>query len=161
MPGPTGAGPCALSTVLVRLTASVHVQVEYGLQAGTSENSYLIQGPDATALVDVPDQAFVAAFSEALTRTVDVSKLDYLVVGHISPKRVECVAQLGKLVQQKKGEGTAWRGDNGSTCDNGNNCNDGSSGNNKSNGNHGRGVLRACDACKGWEGWPGRLPAGM
>lgn len=97
-------GPvCSFVLIWVR-AASVRLQVEYGLQAGTSENSYIIQGPDATALIDVPDQAFVQAFCDALTSTLDVSKLDYLVLGHISPKRVECVAQLAKLIQQKKGE---------------------------------------------------------
>jgi len=39
-----------------------------------------------------------------------VASLDFLVLGHISPKRVECVAQVAKLVQQRKGECTAQLG---------------------------------------------------
>ncbi|CAI5500084.1 unnamed protein product [Closterium sp. Naga37s-1] len=72
-------------------------EVEYGLRAGTTENSYVIEGPLGAALIDVPDRAFARAFVDAFVREAkDAEHLAYLIIGHLSPKRVDSIIQLAK-----------------------------------------------------------------
>ncbi|CAI5525610.1 unnamed protein product [Closterium sp. Naga37s-1] len=72
-------------------------EVEYGLRAGTTENSYVIEGPLGAALIDVPDRAFACAFVDAFVREAkDAEHLAYLIIGHLSPKRVDSIIQLAK-----------------------------------------------------------------
>eukprot|EP00897_Mesotaenium_endlicherianum_P006389 jgi/Mesen1/5779/ME000293S04930 len=70
------------------------MQIEYGLKKGTTENTYLIQGASAAALVDVPDQAFSQAFLKALASKLSPGSLQHLVLGHVSPKRVATLVAL-------------------------------------------------------------------
>ncbi|CAI5536631.1 unnamed protein product [Closterium sp. Naga37s-1] len=70
-------------------------EVEYGLRAGTTENSYVIEGPLGAALIDVPDRAFARAFVDAFVREAkDAEHLAYLIIGHLSPKRVDSIIEL-------------------------------------------------------------------
>ncbi|CAI5950799.1 unnamed protein product [Closterium sp. NIES-64] len=72
-------------------------EVEYGLRAGTTENSYVIEGPLGAALIDVPDRAFARAFVDAFVREAkDAEHLAYLIIGHLSPKRVDSIIELAK-----------------------------------------------------------------
>lgn len=73
-------------------------EVEYGLRVGTTENSYVIEGPDATVLIDLPDKAFSKAFTQKFVSAArDAAKLPYLILGHLSPKRVDSVVQLAAI----------------------------------------------------------------
>ena len=67
---------------------------------GTTENSYIISGPSATVLIDVPDQAFATAFSkaEAALHSQGRASLTHLVLGHVSPKRVDSLVQLASTL---------------------------------------------------------------
>lgn len=76
-------------------------EVEYGLKKGTTDNSYIIKGPTEMALIDVPDQAFTKEYIRILMSTEDIHLLKSLVIGHLSPKRIESVIALGESLAQK------------------------------------------------------------
>jgi flavorubredoxin len=57
---------------------------------GSTDNSYVVTGGDKIALVDLPDKSYADAFSKA----VDCGSIDYVVLGHLSPKRVDALAAL-------------------------------------------------------------------
>lgn len=76
-------------------------EVEYGLKKGTTDNSYIIKGPTEMALIDVPDQAFTKEYMRILMSTEDIHLLKSLVIGHLSPKRIESVIALGESLAQK------------------------------------------------------------
>lgn len=61
-------------------------EIEYGLQRGTTANSYLIQA-QKTALIDPPGESFCNIFLKALSDRFDLKTLDYLILGHINPNR--------------------------------------------------------------------------
>jgi len=58
--------------------------IEFGLQNGTTYNSFLIQG-EKTALVDTSHEKFRQLYLETLTGLIDPTQLDYLVVSHTEP----------------------------------------------------------------------------
>lgn len=76
-------------------------EVEYGLKRGTTDNSYIIKGPLGTALLDVPDQAFTDEYIRTLMNTKDIDLLKYVIIGHLSPKRIDSLIALGELLEQK------------------------------------------------------------
>ena len=65
-------------------------EVEYGMQRGSTDNSYIIVGERSTALLDLPDKSFAQAFA----KTADCANADYVVLGHLSPKRLDSLAAL-------------------------------------------------------------------
>ena len=65
-------------------------EVEYGMQRGSTDNSYIVVGERATALLDLPDKSFARAFA----KTVDCAEVDYIVLGHLSPKRLDSLAAV-------------------------------------------------------------------
>ena len=65
-------------------------EVEYGMQRGSTDNSYIIVGERSTALLDLPDKSFAQAFA----KTVDCANVDFVVLGHLSPKRLDSLAAL-------------------------------------------------------------------
>ncbi|MEM8778782.1 MAG: diflavin flavoprotein [Cyanobacteria bacterium P01_G01_bin.49] len=71
-------------------------EVEYALSKGTTANSYLIQG-DKTALIDPPGESFTEIFLEELQHHLNLSQLDYLILGHVNPNRM---ATLEILVEK-------------------------------------------------------------
>ncbi|MGQ4647905.1 flavin reductase [Lyngbya aestuarii] len=71
-------------------------EVEYALSKGTTANSYLIQG-DKTALLDPPGESFTHIFLEELQLQLDLSQLDYLILGHVNSNRM---ATLKVLVEK-------------------------------------------------------------
>ncbi|GAQ79906.1 Flavin reductase-like FMN-binding protein [Klebsormidium nitens] len=71
-------------------------EIEYNLKRGTTNNSYLIQAQDGTALIDVPDQAWTDAFVEQLKTKVGIDDITYLILGHFSPKRADSLVALLK-----------------------------------------------------------------
>jgi flavorubredoxin/flavin reductase (DIM6/NTAB) family NADH-FMN oxidoreductase RutF len=68
-------------------------EVEYALAKGTTANSYLISG-EQTALIDPPGESFSQIFLEELEKHHDLSKLDYLILGHVNPNRMATLSIL-------------------------------------------------------------------
>lgn len=58
--------------------------IEFGLQNGTTYNSYIIYGSEATALIDASHEKFRQLYISALKGEVDLSSLDYIVVMEFS-----------------------------------------------------------------------------
>jgi flavorubredoxin/flavin reductase (DIM6/NTAB) family NADH-FMN oxidoreductase RutF len=58
--------------------------IEFGLQNGTTYNSFLIQG-EQTALVDTSHEKFRQLYLDTLRGLIDPTKLDYLIISHTEP----------------------------------------------------------------------------
>jgi flavorubredoxin/flavin reductase (DIM6/NTAB) family NADH-FMN oxidoreductase RutF len=61
-------------------------EIEYGLQKGTTANSYIIIA-DRTALLDPPGESFCNIFLENLQQRVDLKTIDYVILGHVNSNR--------------------------------------------------------------------------
>ncbi len=61
-------------------------EIEYGLQRGTTANSYLIMA-DKIALIDPPGESFTEIFLTALQQRLDLKTLDYIILGHVNANR--------------------------------------------------------------------------
>ena len=78
-------------------------EVEYGLERGTSANSFLIAAGSTAAgqpvppvLVHPPGASFAAPFLEALAALVPAEAALKVVVGHVNPNRVALLRQLAE-----------------------------------------------------------------
>lgn len=58
--------------------------IEFGLQNGTTYNSFLIFG-DKTALVDTSHEKFRDLYLDVLRGAVDPATIDYLIISHTEP----------------------------------------------------------------------------
>ncbi|MEO1400691.1 MAG: diflavin flavoprotein [Cyanobacteria bacterium J06635_1] len=58
--------------------------IEFGLQNGTTYNSYLIRG-EKVALVDTSHAKFRQLYLDALTGQIDPTEIDYIVISHTEP----------------------------------------------------------------------------
>jgi flavorubredoxin/flavin reductase (DIM6/NTAB) family NADH-FMN oxidoreductase RutF len=74
-------------------------EVEYARQKGTTANSYLIQA-DKLAIIDPPGGSFSDIYLQELAQQVELSKLDYVILGHCNPNRLETLKALLKLAPQ-------------------------------------------------------------
>lgn len=74
-------------------------EIEYALQRGTTANSYLIEA-DKIALIDPPGESFTESFLTALKRRLDLTQLDYIILGHINPNRLFTLNTLLQLAPQ-------------------------------------------------------------
>jgi flavorubredoxin/flavin reductase (DIM6/NTAB) family NADH-FMN oxidoreductase RutF len=90
--------PIGLDTIVIRSRTwdRLKFEIEYGLQRGTTANSFLIQG-DKLALIDPPGESFTDIFLEALKQRLDISKLDYVILGHVNPNRAVTIKALLEL----------------------------------------------------------------
>lgn len=61
-------------------------EVEYSRQRGTTANSYLIQA-DKIALIDPPGESFTTIYLDQLAQNLDLTRLDYIILGHVNPNR--------------------------------------------------------------------------
>jgi flavorubredoxin/flavin reductase (DIM6/NTAB) family NADH-FMN oxidoreductase RutF len=61
-------------------------EVEYSRQRGTTANSYLIQA-DKKALIDPPGESFTEIYLQQLAQQLDLTTVDYIVLGHVNPNR--------------------------------------------------------------------------
>ena len=61
-------------------------EVEYSRQKGTTANSYLIQA-DKKALIDPPGESFTEIYLQKLAQHLDLTTLDYIILGHVNPNR--------------------------------------------------------------------------
>ena len=74
-------------------------EVEYGREKGTTANTYVIKG-DRTALIDPPGESFSQLFLDALTRRLEVTTLDYVILSHVNPNRAATLKKLLDLAPQ-------------------------------------------------------------
>ena len=73
--------------------------IEFGLQDGTTYNSYLIRG-DKTALVDTSHAKFRELYLDALQGLIDPQEIDYLIISHTEPDHSGLVKNFLALAPQ-------------------------------------------------------------
>ncbi|NJM73265.1 MAG: flavin oxidoreductase [Scytonema sp. RU_4_4] len=90
--------PIATNTTVLRARSwtRLRFEIEYALAKGTTSNCYLIEG-DKTAIIDPPPETFTQIFLDALQQSLDLKRLDYVILGHFNPNRV---ATLKVLLEQ-------------------------------------------------------------
>jgi len=67
--------------------------IEFGLQNGTTYNSFIIQG-EKLALVDTCHAKFIHLYPEALKSLIDPAQLDYLIISHTEPDHSGLVKEI-------------------------------------------------------------------
>ena len=70
--------------------------IEFGLQNGTTYNSYLVQG-EKTALVDTSHAKFRKLYFQALNQLIDPKNIDYLLISHTEPDHSGLVKDMIEL----------------------------------------------------------------
>ena len=73
--------------------------IEFGLQNGTTYNSFLIRG-EKTALVDTSHAKFRQQYLDILTGFIDPKQIDYLIISHTEPDHSGLVKDLLQLAPQ-------------------------------------------------------------
>ncbi len=73
--------------------------IEFGLQNGTTYNSFLIQG-EQTALVDTSHEKFRGLYLDVLMGLIDPTQLDYLIISHTEPDHSGLVKDVLALAPQ-------------------------------------------------------------
>ena len=73
--------------------------IEFGLQNGTTYNSYLIRG-EKTALVDTSHAKFRQLYLDALQGIIDPKEIDYLIISHTEPDHSGLVKDFLALAPQ-------------------------------------------------------------
>ncbi|NEP63121.1 MAG: FprA family A-type flavoprotein, partial [Symploca sp. SIO2G7] len=73
--------------------------IEFGLQNGTTYNSYLVRGKK-TALIDTSHAKFEQLYIDALTGLVDPKEIDYIVVNHTEPDHSGLVKDVLAIAPQ-------------------------------------------------------------
>ncbi len=58
--------------------------IEFGLQNGTTYNSFLIRG-EKTALIDTSHEKFRQLYLETLSQAINPQEIDYLIISHTEP----------------------------------------------------------------------------
>ena len=93
--------PIASDTLVMRSRSwnRLRFEIEYALEKGTTANSYLIRG-NQTALIDPPGASFKDAFLTALKEEINPNLIDYIVLGHTNPNRIETIKALIELAPQ-------------------------------------------------------------
>lgn len=95
--------PIASETFIMRSRTwdRLKFEIEYGLQKGTTANSYLIKS-DKIALLDPPGESFTDIFLKALQQRLDLKTLNYIILGHVNPNRAVTIKELLKLAPQAR-----------------------------------------------------------
>ena len=93
--------PLAVETTILRSRTwdRLKFEIEYGLQRGTTANSYLIRA-DKTVLIDPPGESFCDIFLATLKERIDLSQIDYIILGHVNPNRAFTLKKLLELAPQ-------------------------------------------------------------
>jgi flavorubredoxin/flavin reductase (DIM6/NTAB) family NADH-FMN oxidoreductase RutF len=93
--------PIATNTQVLRARSKsrIRFEIEYALERGTTSNCYLIEA-DKTALIDPAPESFTEIYLAALQKTVDLKKLDYVILGHFNPTRVATLKAILELAPQ-------------------------------------------------------------
>ncbi|MEM9483791.1 MAG: diflavin flavoprotein [Cyanobacteria bacterium P01_F01_bin.116] len=87
--------PIAVDTLALRSRSwnRLRFEIEYALEKGTTANSYLIKG-DKVALIDPPGGSFTTIFLDELKSQTPLEQLDYIILGHVNPNRLETLQHL-------------------------------------------------------------------
>ena len=87
--------PIATNTLALRSRSwnRLRFEIEYALEKGTTANSYLISA-DRVALIDPPGGSFTTIFLETLRSHIALDQLDYIILGHVNPNRLETLQHL-------------------------------------------------------------------
>lgn len=93
--------PIATNTKVLRARSKsrLRFEIEYALLRGTTANCYLIEA-DKTALIDPAPESFTEIYLEALQKTLDLRRLDYVILGHFNPTRVATLKAILELAPQ-------------------------------------------------------------
>ncbi|WP_341526463.1 diflavin flavoprotein [Nostoc sp. UHCC 0302] len=73
--------------------------IEFGLQNGTTYNSFLIRG-EQTALVDTSHEKFRQLYLDTLTGLINPGEIDYLIVSHTEPDHSGLVKDMLQLAPE-------------------------------------------------------------
>lgn len=73
--------------------------IEFGLQNGTTYNSYIIRG-EKIALVDTSHEKFRQLYLDTLTGEIDPTTIDYIVISHTEPDHSGLVKDVLNLAPQ-------------------------------------------------------------
>ena len=73
--------------------------IEFGLQNGTTYNSYLIRG-EKVALVDTSHEKFRQLYLDTLNGLIDPQEIDYLIISHTEPDHSGLVKDVLRLAPQ-------------------------------------------------------------
>ena len=87
--------PIAAETTVLRSRTwdRLKFEIEYGLQRGTTANSYLIRA-DKIALIDPPGETFRDLFLQTLQERIELERMDYVILGHINSNRIATLTAL-------------------------------------------------------------------
>ncbi|GAB1543711.1 diflavin flavoprotein [Scytonema sp. NUACC21] len=93
--------PIATNTTVFRARSwtRLRFEIEYALFKGTTSNCYLIEG-EKTAIIDPPPETFTQIFLESLQQSLDLKRLDYVILGHFNPNRVPTLKALLEVAPQ-------------------------------------------------------------
>jgi flavorubredoxin/flavin reductase (DIM6/NTAB) family NADH-FMN oxidoreductase RutF len=93
--------PIAPETTILRSRSWTRLkfEIEYGLQRGTTANSYLIRA-DKVALVDPPGETFTELFLDALQARIDPTTIDYIIMSRVNPNRCATLKVLLEIAPQ-------------------------------------------------------------
>ncbi|MEH1827427.1 MAG: diflavin flavoprotein [Nostoc sp.] len=73
--------------------------IEFGLQNGTTYNSFLIRG-EQTALVDTSHEKFRQLYFDTLTGLINPKEIDYLIISHTEPDHSGLVKDLLQMAPE-------------------------------------------------------------
>ncbi|NWF60477.1 MAG: flavin reductase [Fischerella sp.] len=73
--------------------------IEFGLQNGTTYNSFLIRG-EQTALVDTSHEKFRQLFLDTLKNQINLADIDYLIISHTEPDHSGLVKDVLQLAPE-------------------------------------------------------------
>lgn len=73
--------------------------IEFGLQNGTTYNSYIVRG-EKVALVDTSHAKFRDLYLDALTKEIDPKTIDFIVISHTEPDHSGLVKDVLKIAPQ-------------------------------------------------------------
>jgi flavorubredoxin/flavin reductase (DIM6/NTAB) family NADH-FMN oxidoreductase RutF len=95
------AFPIAAETTVLRSRTwdRLKFEIEYGLQRGTTANSYVIQGAKK-ALIDPPGESFTDIFLQAFQERFDPKKVEYVILSHVNPNRCATLKAFLKIASQ-------------------------------------------------------------
>ena len=95
--------PIAADTTVLRSRSwsRLRFEIEYAREKGTTANAFWIQA-EKTALIDPPGESFKDIFIAALEQRFDLGQLDYVILGHVNPNRLETLKALLAIAPQVK-----------------------------------------------------------
>jgi len=73
--------------------------IEFGLQNGTTYNSFLIRG-EQTALVDTSHEKFRQLYLQTLQNLINLAQLDYIIISHTEPDHSGLVKDILQVAPQ-------------------------------------------------------------